>query len=144
MPTNDQKIQKLLKTIQTKKQQLGTKKRKPLQTNGIYTYPNNPNQYININTITNTQEITHAYAALIQYHNSIQEAQKRLKLPQTETQWSSYTIQQWEHDFKYRIDHIQHDNKKKELKQLENQLQNLISTEGKTKQQINQIEQQLK
>jgi hypothetical protein len=127
MSTNDDKIKELLNQLNDKKNKLGKRERHVLETNGLLKIDD---KSFNINTINNPNVIVELLANLISRENNYNEAAKRLNI-QSQFTWNGYTIEQWETDFRNR--------KLKELKELENRLNSLISDDGKTSLEIDNI-----
>jgi hypothetical protein len=135
MSTNDDKIKELLNQLNDKKNKLGKRERHVLETNGLLKIDD---KSFNINTINNPNVIVELLANLISRENNYNEAAKRLNI-QSQFTWNGYTIEQWETDFRNRLNVIEYDRKLKELKELENRLNSLISDDGKTSLEIDNI-----
>lgn len=128
--SNDIKVKELMAKVEEKRKSLGTKKRVNLKTNGKFSYDST--NFINLHVENNPDNFAKALAFLLQRKGYHQEACRRLDLPIDTFKWGDYFLEEWEEDFKARIQAIQWDTRKKELDQAEKNLENLLSTEGKT------------
>lgn len=136
MNKNDQAIKSLLDTVENKKKNLGKLKRNPLATNGLFKF--NENEWFNINTVSDKETLVKALAFLISRETTYTEACERLGVDGSFS-WYGYAVEEWEADFKARIDAINWAEKKKSLEATKKKLNSLVSTEGKTAMEIEAI-----
>ena len=96
--------------------------------------------FLNLNCTYPLDVFVEAFAFLLEKENRHQEACKRLGVNEKVFKWSGYTLEEWETDFKAKIDLIKYNEKEKELKALEKKLAELLSEEGKTSKMLEDIE----
>ena len=135
---NDIVIKELLKKVEDKKADLGTKERASWRTNGIFKYVSGQG-FFNLNTVTDATILIQALASLVVNEQCCNEAAKRLDLPIHEYRWDGYSIKDWEEDFKTRIRTLEYDKKKKSLDATKQKLSSLVSEEAKTEMELEDI-----
>jgi len=135
MNNNDVQIKDLLHEVDQKWSSMGSKKRQVLCTNGIFKF--NDGTHFNIN-VADEDVIVDAMRVLIIYESAHKEACRRLGV-EKKFKWCGYSIDDWEDDFKNRIECIQFDQKKKLITSTKKRLEGLVSSEGKTAMEIEAI-----
>lgn len=136
--SNDARIKELLKTVESKRAELGKQPKLQLETNGVFKYEDG--NHFNINTVTNKQVFVSALTFLIERSSSNSEACERLGVEAKDTfKWNGFTVEEYEGDFKQRIALVDWDVKKKQLTELEKKLGDMVSDEGKTEMELDDI-----
>ena len=129
---NDIKIKSLLKTIEEKRNQLGTKPKVAWKTNGIIKLEN---ATYNINTINSIELCIEIAANLIKNRSAIKEAHLFLEVEYKEDDSISDTLS----DIKLRANIIRWDIEKKKLQAMESKLKDLRSVDAKTEDALSEI-----
>jgi len=136
MNKNDQEIKTLMDVVDQKEKALGKLKREPLTTNGIFRF--NDDEFFNINTVSSNEKLIKAMAFLISREKTYAEACERLEV-EAKFDWYGYAVAEWEEDFKSRIAVIAWNERKKSLDSAKKKLDSLISSEGKTSMEIEDL-----
>jgi hypothetical protein len=143
--TNDSAIKQLMAKVEEQKTALGTRRRYVLNTNGIFKYDskNGDETYFNINTISDPITFVNALSYLISQERNFNEACDRLGVKNATWKWYDFTMEEWEADFKARIEQIQYDEKKKKLDATKQKLDTLVSEEARTEMELENIQKTL-
>lgn len=135
---NDAKIIQLLGIVEQKRQQLGTKPRHILETNGVFKFPTG--NHFNINATADPNIFIEALSFLLERRNCHAEACKLLEIENPPPfVYNGYDVEQWGTDFKNRIAAIRYNERKLELARLEKKLNGLVSEEGRTASELDEI-----
>lgn len=137
MSKNDAKIKELLEKVEDQKANLGTKPRGSWITNGIFKYDDK--NYFNLNTVQNFQGLIDALAFLLEKSLLQETAAKRLEIEQPMFVWNGYALEDWESDFKKRIEIVNWQKRKELLDKTKKKLHALISEETKTEMELDDI-----
>lgn len=138
MAKTDKQVQELFKVVQQKKSAIVKAEKPNWQTNCSFGYDKNSSSRINIQVLSDIDELTEILAFLLRKENSHQEAAAILGV-ESEFKWMGFTLQQWRSDIQTRIDKIQISKKKQELEQLESRLSLLISPELRAEMELEEI-----
>jgi hypothetical protein len=141
--SNDKVIKQLMDKVEEQKASLGTRKKHVLNTNGIFKYDENATYYININTVCDSIVFVNALGFLLSNRNQYEQAADRLNIKVTAWKWLGFTLQEWEEDFKARIEQIEYDKKKKQLDATKAKLDTLVSEEARTEMELENIQKSL-
>lgn len=137
MSKNDAKIKELLEKVEEQKANLGVKPRGSWITNGIFKYDDK--NYFNLNTVQNFQGLVDALAFLLEKNLLQETAAKRLEIEQPAFIWNGYSLEDWEADFKKRIEIVNWQKRKELLDKTKKKLHALISEETKTEMELDDI-----
>lgn len=137
MQNNDAQITQLLTTIETKKNQIGTKPKALLKSNGILKFDDGT--HVNINTINDTERCLDIVSTLLSKQNFRKNAATLLDIP-----YVANNVEDYLEDFKLRTKQIVWDNENKKLALLEQKLKDLRSEDAKTSDTLNDILKALK
>jgi len=136
MNKNDKQIKELLDLVTSQEDSIGKIKRRVLNTNGIFHY--DEKDFFNINTVSEVKTIINALAFLIEKESSWYKACDKLGVEETFL-WKGYSFHEWLGDLKARLDYIQWNNRKDTLSKTKKRLNSLVSSEGKTQMEIDEI-----
>lgn len=131
---NDAKITELLKSIETKKSQLGAKPKARWLTNGIIVVDGTTHNINTINTINKCVEIV---ASILNKTKNVKEAQELLGVCETNT---FSDLEDTVTDLKLKCSIIKYDLDLSTINKLEKQLKDLRSEDAKTADAISDIE----
>ncbi len=134
---NDERIKKLLNKIGEQKKTLGKKPKVSLITNGLFKYGNQ--DHFNINVVTDPYIFVNALAWMRQRFKSHIDAANRLKI-EPYFKVGGYTVDNWEEDFKTRLEIINYNKRKKLLDETKKKLNSLVSEETRTEMTLDDIE----
>lgn len=138
----DKKVQELFKIVQIKKAEI-TKAEKPnWVTNCSFSYNRDSSYRMNLQTITDLDELASMLAFLIDWDDSQRKALEILGITGS-LKWHGYTLEEWKEDIQTRVNKIQISEKKIELEILEKRLNSLISPELKAEMELADITKQL-
>lgn len=137
MAKNDDKIKAVLKTIESKREKLGTKPANNLKTNGVLI--KEPGSHLNLNTINDIKTCVDTVAFILQKKNLIEESVKLLEIEYADYTFNGYSFEDWLCDFKLRASIITWNQEKKKLTALEKKLKDLRSEDAKTDDAISDI-----
>jgi len=137
MSNNDVAIQDLLGKVADQKKGLGKKPRGTWLTNGVFK-TNSGSDFFNINTVADFAVLAGALGFLISQEEAFKTACKKLSV-KAEFKWDGYTVDDWETDFKMRVSIVEYDKKKKTLDATEKKLNSLVSEEGRTSKELEDI-----
>lgn len=139
----DGKITKLLELVQQKRQEIERINNPVFKTNCGFSYRESGNEIINLHTVTDVGELVKIgafvedmaarYLAFSNFH----------KVNAPKFTWRTFSVSDWTDDIKMRIAKVQISAKKKELDDLENRLNKLVSPELRQKMELELIEKQL-
>ena len=135
--SNDAKIKTLLKKVEEQREALGDKPKAAWQTNGIFKFDGT--RHFNLNTVTNAGPLVEALSFLLGKQATIKEAGDRLGVKTESLVWEGYEVEQYEADFKLRLEIIQWEDKKKQLNATEKKLNSLVSEEARTEMELDDI-----
>jgi len=138
MNKNDVVIKELLEQVEKQKNELGTKKRSSLITNGLF---KSDNITININTVNDVDIILKVVANLIINRNAYYEACEVLNISTDEYKfkYGRYSYDEWITDFKSRIQIIEWNKRKKKLEITQAKLSKLMSEDARTASELDAI-----
>jgi hypothetical protein len=134
---NDQKIKQLLEMVETQKKNLGSKPKISFKTNAILKLSN---ESYNLNTLNDIQSIIEIMSKILIIQDYYNKASSILNVNTEPLMVSNFSINDWIHDFKQRIDLIKYNKKSAQLDKTQQQLNSLISEEAKTELELNNIE----
>lgn len=137
MSNNDEKIKQLLEKVEEQQAGLGKKPRGTWLTNGIFKYSNS--NFFNLNTVQDFKVLIDALAFLLEKNLLQSSAAEKLGLETAAFEWNGYPIEDWEADFKKRIEIVNWQARKVQLDQTKKKLKSLISAETKTSMELEDI-----
>lgn len=140
----DKKVQAPIKVVEQKKAAIAEANKKPhWETNCSFSSENlSSSNRFNIQTVSNPEILANALAFLIKEKAAMEEANTRLGLAYS-FKWLGYTIEQWEADFKTRINKIQLTKNQADLEETEIALNKLVSKEMKEELELDAITKKL-
>ncbi len=136
--SRDKQVQELFKIVQEKKSAIVKAEKPNWQTNCSFGYDKNSSSRLNIQVLSDVDELVEILAFLLrrkEYH----EKASTLLLTNSDFKYLGFTFEQWKSDIQTRIDKIQISKKKQELEQLESRLNSLISPELKAEMELAEI-----
>jgi hypothetical protein len=133
---NDKIILELQEKIKSKKEKLANIQKAEYITNATFKENINTNS-ININ-VANEEDIIYILSFLLNKENFYNKAAAIL-LSKMKFKHQGFSVSDWEHDLKIRMDRIYFSNKKKELEDLENRLAKLESPKLKEQKELDEI-----
>jgi hypothetical protein len=142
MADTDKKVQELFQIVQKKKAEISKLDKPNWMTNCSFSYSRNSNDRINIQTVSDVDELVNMLAFLIEKTKSHHEANFTLETT-VPFKWMGFSFEDWKSDLQTRVNKIQIGSKKKELENLESRLNALISPELKAKLELDAITQLL-
>lgn len=135
--SNDAQIKNLLEVVEKKKKELGDKPTRTSITNGLFKYDDR--NTVNINTVNDATVFVEILSFILDRKKTTEEASKRLGVEAKKFEWAGFTLEQWEEDFKSRVELIKWNQKKKDLDATNKKLKELISEDGKTAMALEEI-----
>lgn len=137
----DKMIDELFKVIQDKKSAIEKTERAKWQTNCSFAFGPNDSR-INIQTVSEVKVIVGMYGFLMNQSDAFHKASEKLGVDVV-FEWQGFTFDQWENDFKTRVEKIQITTKKKELNDLTSRLDKLVSKEKREEMELLDIQKEL-
>lgn len=138
----DKIIEQLFEVVQKKKSEIEKVEKAKWQTNCSFAFDYESNKRSNIQVVSTVDQVVAMLAHLIVMKNANEEASKILNV-ESKFEWMGFTFQQWEADFKTRVEKILISAKKAELKTLEERLDKLVSKERREELELEAIKKQL-
>lgn len=137
MNNNDTKINELMLKVAQKKEELGSKPKFVLNTNGLFKNPNGTS--VNINTVNDESTVVYLTSILVGLEDAHKKACEILGVDVI-FKHDGFTLKDWVSDFKNRIALIKWNQKKTELDNAEKKLAGLMSEDAKTSQALKELE----
>ncbi len=109
----DKLVQELFNIVKIKKAEIAKTEKPNWITNCSYTYDQDSNSRINIQTVSKTDELVKILANLISKSDAYKKASEELEV-KSEFSWMGFSYEDWKTDLKTRIDKIEISTKKKE------------------------------
>ncbi len=129
----------LIETIKTKKEAIEKSSKKPQwKTNCSFGYTDDVQGRENIAVVRDKKKLIAMYAFLVQKEQAIQIALKELEVS-TEIEHLGFSITEWKEDIKLRVNQICIEQKKKELEELYQKVNSLVSSEQKRQMEIQSV-----
>ena len=141
MTTNpvDVAVKALFDKVQAKKLAIQNAEKPNWQTSGSFGYnAHSAHDRINIQTVTDPRKLIEVLAFLKDRAKNYVEAATELSLD-ADFKWLSFTVDEWKSDLQTRANQLSIQAKKKELTELENRLNALISPELKAQMELAEI-----
>lgn len=135
---SDEKVKTLIELVKTKKAEIKEAERPNWKTNCAFRFDPSSARVYNIQVETDTDFFVSALAALIRGKETCEAAAKKLGVTYKYS-WLGYSYEDWESDIKSRLSRINISQKKKELEKIEKRLDGLISSELRTKMELEEI-----
>lgn len=140
---NDVKVKDLFKVVQGKKEEIEKIQNPCWNTSRTFGFTaNSGHDRIDIGIITDTRKLVEMLSFLIDRKEKSEKAAKRLDV-KYEFSWLGFSLDEWEEDFKTRVNQIQIQEKRKELSNLEARLNAIISPELKAEMELQSIQKAL-
>ncbi len=136
--SRDKQVQELFKIVQEKKSAIVKAEKPNWQTNCSFGYDKNASARLNIQVLSDIDELVEILAFLLRRKEYHEKASVLLGAT-SEFKYLGFTCEQWKSDIQTRIDKIQISKKKQELEQLESRLNSLISPELKAEMELAEI-----
>jgi hypothetical protein len=140
--TQDQKIQKLIDTVQQKKKEIGRIESQTYKTNCQFSENSDGKNLTNIQVVNSVEQLLHMWAFLDSRKTSWDKIQKTLGLS-LEFKWQGYSYEDWVNDFQNKVNKVSLSAKRRELELLEGRLEKLVSPELRAKIELELIEKEL-
>jgi uncharacterized protein YlaN (UPF0358 family) len=134
---NDAKIKELIVKLEEQKVALGSRPKVNLKTNGIFKYDDK--NHFNLNTVNNYGVMIDALGFLFCQEHFFHIATDALGLSREFYLHDGYKVDEWNEDFKSRIELIKWEDKKKLLDSTQKKLDSLVSEEVKTELELDNI-----
>lgn len=143
--SNDNLILKLKEEIKSRRKEIAeTECNLPNRTNMTFSFSEKISDSVNLNAISSVEALIKMHSTLKSMKDSYEESAKILNVESIpKFTWMGYEFCHWEHDIKNKISKIQLTEKKNKLNQLEEKLNQLMSTELKTQLTLEEISGQL-
>ena len=138
MSKNDSKIKELLAKVEDQQTNLGVKPRADWRTNGIFKYDSG--NFFNLNTVKNFQPLLDGLSFLLEKQMLQKQAAEKLGVSVANFEWDGYSVQDWEEDFKRRVEIIKWQERKSQLEQTRKKMRALVSEEARTEMELEDIE----
>jgi len=138
---SDSRIKMLLEAVEVQKANLGKKPKANQATNAIFKY--NETRHININTVKDPLVLVDALAFLLDTQLSREEAATRLGVTLEPFIWNGFSSQDWEDDFRRRIEIIEWTARKVTFDATKKKLKSLVSEEARTEMELDDISKSL-
>ena len=136
----DALVLELFNNVSKKQQEIAAASERPRwETSCTIGTDSNISNNVNIQTVTDINKLVDLYALLLAKEDYYLRAAKELGV-KVVLKWQSYTFEAWKKDFKTRINIIELNNKKAELKELENRLDKLISQDQRRELELAEIQ----
>lgn len=129
MAKTDSKTLELIKKVQKQKEEIAKAERPNWITNCSFSYIEHSAKTVNLHVCRDIHEMVCIVAFLNEREKSYGEAVKELGVDAPAFKWNGFSVSDWVHDVKTRIDKVQIADKKKKLEILENRLNKIISPE---------------
>jgi hypothetical protein len=133
--TKDQIIDELIEKTQKRKAEIEKAEKPSWQTNCLFGYDNSNVGKTNLRVVSNINEIVSMLAFILQKQNSFVQANNMLGTKE-KFDWLGFSLEEWQSDLRTRIEQITVTAKKKELAEIETQLDGLISKERREELQL--------
>lgn len=124
----DKLVSQLFEVLQAKKEEIANIEKPNWVTNCSFPMNKEGGSRINIQTISDQDDLNYAFAHLLGFATFYNEAKSRIGSTGT-FKWGGFTVEQWEADFKTRVSKINIATKKKEFADLEARLNGQVSQE---------------
>lgn len=124
----DEMVNKLFAKLQEKKKLIESLEKPRWKTNFSFGYNADSSNRINLQIVSDTDKLVEMAAFLLDKARSHKEASDLLEV-KSEFKWLGFTLEEWMSDIKTRANKINIEARKKELKQLEEKLNGLVSPE---------------
>ena len=135
----DELVQQLFGVVQTKKAEIAKALKPNWETNCVFKTNPDSSASVNLQVCSSLDELISILGFLCEKRNSFKEAQEILGT-NLNFKWSGFSFDAWVSDIKTRINKIEITTKKRELEDLENRLDKLISPELKAKLELLEIQ----
>jgi hypothetical protein len=141
--TKDEQIEQLIKVVLQKKEAIKAANQKYTpKTNLSFSFGDGLRGNFNVNTQTDPTKLIEALAFLINAETAHTEACQRLGVT-GEFKWQGYTLEEWQSDFKARVDKVQLKANEAELENIEKSLNKLISKEKREEMELAELTKKL-
>lgn len=142
--TKDEQIEQLIKVVLQKKEAIKAANQKYIpKTNLSFSFGDGLRGNFNINTQQDATKLVEALAFLINAEAAHTQACERLGVTVTEFKWLGYTLEEWQSDFKARVDKVQLKANEAELEAIEQSLNKLISKEKREEMELAELTKKL-
>lgn len=140
---SDTVIKQLIEKANKKLKEIGRIQSYENKTNLSFPFEEGSNrERVNLNIINDQREFIKILAFLISRKENYAEAAKELGI-QSNFTWGGFSYDSWVHDIKNRVDVINLRKKKEELRQIQEQLDELMSPEMKREMKLEEIKKKL-
>jgi hypothetical protein len=137
MSKNDEKIKELLEVISTKREELGSRPRMSLKTNGLLS---TKDTVININTINDIEGCVATASLIIRERDLYNKAAELLGVKTlTSSEIAGFPAEDWIDDIKLKASTIKWSLEDKKIKSMEKKLKDLRSEDQKTADELDSI-----
>ncbi len=136
----DTKVLDLFNKVKEKSKKIAANERVNWLTNCSFGFsPNGVHDRVNLQVVSDLNELINIYGFLVIKANSYELAADELGVKQT-GKWLGYSFDNWKSDVKTRVNLLQLNNERKELKVLEERLNSLITVEQRREMELAEIE----
>lgn len=142
---SDEVVVQLQKEIERRKSELGSVEKNSHKTNMTFSFSEKAADSINVNTITSVESLVKIYSSLKMMKEQYDNAVADLGVEDAPGfKWMGFSFEDWAFDLKNRITKLQLEKKKAKLAALEARVNSLMSTELKTRLELDKIMDELK
>lgn len=140
----DQKTLDLIKEVSKRKAEIAKLDRPNYQTNLSFKVHEDSNSCVNLQVLNDVRKLLWTAAFLRSQKQAYDDMVTELGVEDAPTfLWQSFTIEEWLHDIKLRIDKVQISSKKQKLELLESRLNAIISPELRAELELEAIAKEL-
>lgn len=139
--SNDDRAARLIEIVNQKKAAIAQAERPTYLTNLSFSpSENGSTDRINLNVITEPKHFVSILAVLREKENAFNSAANELGLSDVTFQWQGYSVEDWKADLVTRLNKVQINKRKDELKVLEAKVNALISPEKRAQMELDALE----
>ena len=144
MENIDNRIQELFKKVELKKKEIKNIESSNWKTNCSFTFNPGSADRLNIHVISDAESLISILAFLLEKESFYSKAMEELGISGSKFTWQTYSVEEWKQDVQSRLNKINISKKKKQLSELEEKLNGLVSPEVKRQLEVAAIEALLK
>lgn len=142
--SNDERAEKLISILNQKKAEIAKAEKPTYLTNLSFSVTETgANDRININVITEPKQFIAILAILREKEVAFQLAAEELGLVDVPFTWQGYSVEDWKTDLVTRLNKVQINKRKEELKILEAKVNTLISPEKRAQMELDALEREI-
>lgn len=143
MAAQDEKIKQLLEKVNQKRKEIEKINNPVFLTNCGFSYRESGNEIVNLHTVTDVGELVKIGAFIAEKEIMYNQYCKDHQISAPQFKWRSFSAYEWICDVNMRIAKLQISAKRKELDDLENRLNKIVSPEMRQQMELELIEKAL-